>query len=93
MAKKPKQGEIPGTERPKIQEVEDAASHYVDQRDERCGLSKKEADAKVALIEAMKKHGVDSYKFDGFQVIVSQKSNVKVVEEETDAEAAEELEG
>lgn len=60
---KPKQQKIPGAEGPdEIPEVTQAAESYAEIRDERCELSKQEADAQAALAEVMKKHGLTIYK-------------------------------
>lgn len=60
--KRPKQDELPGVERPKIKEVEDAAEAYEEARDERMKLTEEETEAQVALVEVMKKHKVKVYK-------------------------------
>lgn len=44
-----KQTEIPGTERPRIQEIDDAAEEYRDKRDERMAALKEEVDLKAKL--------------------------------------------
>lgn len=60
--KKVKQGELPGMEGKHVKEVEDAAELYEEQRDERIALSAKESDALNALVAAMQKHNLTSYK-------------------------------
>jgi hypothetical protein len=77
-----KQLEVAGTERKTIKEVTDSAENYREQRDKRMKMSKKEREAKVALIGAMRKHKVEIYKDDTcvppITVIVSTKDDVKV---------------
>lgn len=53
---------IKGTERETIKEVDTAAEAYVEARDERIRLTKKEVDAKDALVTVMKKHKLDVYR-------------------------------
>ena len=73
---------VPGTERKVVKEVRDAAEGYVVQRDKRMALSKKEKEAKDALIASMRKHKVEVYKdteaSPPFIVTVTSKDNVKV---------------
>lgn len=59
-----KQKELPGMERKTIKEVDDAAEHYVDVRDERMALTEKETAAKDALIDVMKRNKLKVYKND-----------------------------
>lgn len=78
-----RQKEIPGTERPKVQEVEDAAEVYVKSRDKRIKASKAESTDKAALIAAMQKHKLSVYKIadEGLVVTVTPgKVDVKVTE-------------
>lgn len=56
-----KQTKIPGTERQKIKAIDKAAEAYVEVRDERMGLTKKEKEAKEKLLSLMKEHKLDSY--------------------------------
>ena len=51
-----KQAEIPGTERPVIQDLEDAAVQYVADRDDRIEKGKEEKKSKVALKAAIEAH-------------------------------------
>lgn len=96
MARPPRQAEIPGTERPRIKEVDDAAEAYVVQRDKRMKLSKKEKEAKTALISVMEKHKIEVYRDTeaDLLVTVSEVTNVKVeklkAEETADETEAEE---
>lgn len=61
---KGRQTRIPGTENSEIAEVNAAAEAYVDARDARMKKTEKEVEAKEALIEVMKKHGLSVYKDD-----------------------------
>lgn len=84
-----KQMKIPGTERVKLAEVDTAAENYVDVRDERMELTKKENETKDALIAAMKKHGVQIYKDESTSpplvvVLTPGEDNVTVKREKAD---------
>jgi hypothetical protein len=61
-AKKPKQAQIPGTERKTVKEIDDAAAAYVEARDARKEAGEVEVEAKDSLIAVMKKHGVSVYR-------------------------------
>lgn len=50
------QMEIPGTEAPKIKEIELAAESYVEARDKRMRLTEKEVTAKTNLIQTVLEH-------------------------------------
>lgn len=95
---RPEQQEIPGTEAPKIKEIEKAAQKYVDIRDSRMALTTKEVAAKAALIEVMQKHAGEVsrdkddnlvYRYDDSLVIVSDKLQVKVRTATDETEASE----
>ena len=97
MAKKAKQGDLPGMERPEpkhIKELDDAAEAYVEARDARMKKTEAEKEQKEALISAMKKHGVLVYRDESVDppliVTLVDKTNVKVteVEESSEEEAA-----
>jgi hypothetical protein len=95
MAKK--QLKIPGTETKSIKEIDDAAESYIIERDKRMKLTKKEVDAKVTLIEVMKKHKLTVYKDDDSDppvviTLTAGKDQIKVTQDESDEEAAEALE-
>lgn len=85
MAKK--QLEIVGTERPTIEEVDATAEAFVTQRDKRMAMGVKEKAAKLALIEAMKKHKLTVYRdmsaSPPLTVMLSAKDDVKVTEANT----------
>lgn len=82
-----RQAEIPGTERKKVQEVDDAAEAYVDKRDRRIAAGVKEKVAKNALIAAMKKAGLNVYRDTNVTpelvVTLSARDEVKVSEQST----------
>lgn len=62
-----KQLRIAGTQRDKStihKSIEDAAAHYVDIRDKRMDLSKKEKEAKESLTAEMKKAKLEEYVCD-----------------------------
>ena len=50
------QTEIPGTERPSIDAIDDAACEYVAKRDERMTLTRDEKAAKAHLLAKMQEH-------------------------------------
>lgn len=58
-----KQIRIPGTERPDHPEIEEAALAYIDVRDERASLSKKESLKKLEMAAVMNSLDVRTYKF------------------------------
>jgi hypothetical protein len=79
--------QIPGTERTKIKEIEDAAEAYVSIRDKRIKLTEQECSAKEKLIELMQQNkaklslnseGHFVYTYDEELVILTDKVNVKV---------------
>lgn len=78
-----RQTEVPGTERKVVKEVSSAGEFYRQKRDARMAASVEEKEAKVALLEVMKKHKLDLYQDDNavppFVVIVSHgQDDVKV---------------
>lgn len=79
--------EIPGTERPRVKPIEDAAENYVSVRDKRMKLTEQEIAAKLKLIEVMLRNsdklsedgdGNRVYQYDEELVILNEKTNVKV---------------
>ena len=87
-----KQSEIPGTERPKVKELDDAAESYVDARDKRMKLTEKEKVAKDALIAVMKKHGHNVYRDESASLVVTLvpgKDGVKVSDAADEADVEE----
>jgi hypothetical protein len=94
-----KQMDIPGTERPKIKEIEAAAEAYVDVRDKRMKLTEKEVTAQTALVAAVVAHtaelslnskGEFIYRYgDDEEVVLKQgkkKAKVRHVAAEDDAD-------
>ena len=67
---RPKQEQIPGTEQPRVKDVEQAAERYIDVRDKRMALTEKEVTAHASLLEAMHRHGLESYRYDDMIVTV-----------------------
>jgi hypothetical protein len=61
MARTKRQQEIPGTERKAIAEIDSAAEAYIEVRDERMVLTKQEVEKKGELMDAMRKHKLDTY--------------------------------
>ena len=95
MARRKKQGELPGVEKQTIKELDDAAEAYVDARDARIKKSEVEAEAKQALIDVMKKHGKQVYRDDTTNpplvvTLVPGKDGVRVSEAEEGEEGSEE---
>lgn len=87
-----RQLEIAGTERKQIKEIDDAAEAYVEARDKRMKLTEKEVATKQALIDVMKKHGVQTYRDMNadppLHVIVTPgKDGVKVIASDEGAES------
>jgi len=91
--KRPFQTEIPGTERPKIKEIEEAAEAYVTVRDRRMALTEKEVAAKEQLASLMHTHadtigrdaeGGLSYRYDDMLVTLKPKDEVLKVKHVSD---------
>lgn len=59
-----KQTQIPGTERKTIKEIDDAAEAYVEARDKRMKLTEREVEAREALVNAMRRNGLEVYRDD-----------------------------
>lgn len=76
MAKKAKRVKIPkerqtmieGTEPVQIKAIEDAATRYVEFRDQRMDAGEQEVKLKAKLIAAIKEHNLTTYNFRGFMV-------------------------
>lgn len=51
-----RQNELPGMERKKVAEINKAAEEYVEIRDARMQMTKREVQSKAALLATMKKH-------------------------------------
>lgn len=91
--KHPTQAEIPGTEVVVPKAVQDRAEVFVDLWDKRAKMRKPEAVAREQLVETMREHEVDVFKFidaDGEEITISAnkkttiavKRKTKVVESE-----------
>ena len=90
--------DIPGTERPTIKEIEEAAEAYTALREKWQALGEKLTTAKTALIQTVLEHekelskdkdGNRVYRYDDMLVILkpgSPKVRVKAVHDETDAD-------
>ncbi len=89
MATKPKQIELPGVERKKIKEIEDAAESYVALRDKRMALLEKEIESKAVLLDTMHKHKLTVYRLDDgriVEVLPTEKVKVKASPEDGDGD-------
>jgi hypothetical protein len=91
---RPEQGEIPiegeGVTQRKIPAIEKAARKYVEVRDERMALTKKEVDARAVLANAMHENECTIYRFGDMVVEIkpgNEKIKVKTVDEEEAEEA------
>lgn len=63
---KPQQTKIPGTERrDRIEAIEDAAEAYREARDARMEMAEEEAEAQANLANALQKHKVTEYAYEG----------------------------
>lgn len=58
--------------------IETAAGHYVECRDERMEMTKKEVASRSMLIAIMREHKRTSYLYDGYVISLSQEDKVKV---------------
>lgn len=65
-----KQNELPGMEVPVIKEVVEAAEYFVEVRDERMELTKKESAAQAHLMNMMEKNDLTEYVFDGKKAMI-----------------------
>lgn len=86
---RPEQSEIDikgkGVAQEKNPAIERAAKKYVDVRDERMALTKKEVDARAVLSNAMHEAGVQVYRFNDLEVTLkpgTEKIKVKQVDED-----------
>jgi hypothetical protein len=77
--KGPRQQQLPEMEDRAIEALEEKAQEYVEARDERMGLSKKEVEVKGQLLQLMKAHKREHYKRGPIEInIVHEKENIKV---------------
>lgn len=88
--KRPRQGQIPGTEPPRVQEVEEAADTYVAARDERMRLLKDETKLADRLLFVMREHSLRVYEFDGQTVSLDTTEKVRVRRKKEGGEDGEE---
>lgn len=82
-----KQERLPGTEDQLIKEIVDIAEEYQEIRDQRMALNKQESTLQQRLLEAMKRHDLNEYVFDGKRVFVvagKQKVRVRSIDSETE---------
>jgi hypothetical protein len=77
-ARKPKQAYIPGTEPPSFPAIDSAAEEYVAARDDRMARLKEEIKCGDKLLALMKEYSLESYSFDGCDVVLDSKTKVKV---------------
>ena len=68
--RRPRQTSIPGTEGPRILELDRAAEAYVDVRNERMELTEREVAARSGLGATMRKHGQTVYRVDGDEPLI-----------------------
>jgi hypothetical protein len=97
MPKTKRQLEVPGTERKKLKEANDAAEAYVDARDTRMRHTEKEVEARDALVAVMEKHHLTVYRDDEADpplvvTLTPGKAKVKVRRADDDDDDAEESE-
>ena len=76
--KRPRQGHLEGMAPPSIEEIDKAAEAYREARDERMELTEEEVVKHQALLDAMHKHELKSYEYDGYTVKVLDTAKVKV---------------
>ena len=82
---KPKQTSLAGMEDRAISEIEIAAEEYVEIRDERMEMTKKEVEARSVVAETMRKHKKSQYHRNGLTITISsgdEKVKVKKEKEE-----------
>lgn len=74
-----KQAELAGLERPTHPDVADAAEKYIEARDARMELTKREVATRNELVAIMKKHELPEYEDDDFIVTfeAEQKETIK----------------
>jgi len=74
-----RQTDLPGMTDRKLKDLHEAAYVYADARDARVKATAPEVEAKTKLLELMKKHKLEHYKFDNVAVdLVHEKENVRV---------------
>ena len=75
---------MPGTERPKVKELDNAIRAYLDARDSRMELTKKEVEKRTILLDRMHSNGLTSYHWNGYDCTIDSKEKVKVRTSEED---------
>lgn len=86
-AKKPKDQVLVGMEDSAIPELEKLARQYAEIRDQRMDLNEAEVKLKAKTLQAMKKHGKDTYKRAGVTItVVHEEEGLKVRVKDPDAE-------
>lgn len=91
-SKRAKQQYLPGLEPPSIPAIDKAADKFIDVRDDRFGIIKRFADAKLNLVSAMKEHGLTHYEYDGQVVDLDESASVKVAKKKAAVESGDESE-
>lgn len=79
--------EGPGVGKPIVDEIDKAALAYIDVRDKRMALTKKEVELQVKLADAMHRHNLEVYEFDDLKVEIKkggEKVKVKRVDPDAD---------
>ena len=77
--RKPRQGRLPGTEDPEIEELESAAEDYAEVRDKRMALTTDEVELKEELLKLMHAHDKTRYFHAGIEIrVVAKDETVKV---------------
>lgn len=80
-----KQARLPGTDDPALKDLESKAEQYVEIRDERMELTKKESALQDDLLALMKKYKKTEYRRDGIEiriVPIDEKVKVKITSDE-----------
>lgn len=89
--KRAKQKSLNGVEPDdRVKEVEDAADAYEEARDERQALTETEVTAKNALIDAMKKHKLNVYRYNDKTVTLEEIEETKIKVKRNKADESEE---
>jgi hypothetical protein len=74
-----RQEDLPGMVDRKLKDLHEAALSYADLRDARIAASAPEIKAKGDLLDLMKKHELEHYKYDGVEITIThEKENVRV---------------
>jgi hypothetical protein len=76
--KVPAQQDIPGTKPASFKELDELAEGYLEVQEQRRQLAEEAKGSKAAIIETMKKHGVEMYRFEKHTFELSQKDVVRL---------------